>query len=74
MTLGAILKDVKERAATLQRKQQDARASLESVEDRGEKARKTSELDEPIGALFTELKTRLENLVTERQRRQAGEK
>ncbi len=73
-TAGAILKDVKERAATIQRKQQDARASLESIEDRGERARKTSELDEPISALFTELKTRLEILVTERQRRQAGEK
>ncbi len=77
---GAILKDVKERATTIQRKQQDARASLEpvedrvdTVEDRGERARRAAELDEPISALFTELKTRLENLVTERQRRQAGE-
>ena len=73
-TAGAILKDVKGQATTLQRKQQDARASLETVEDRVERARRAAELDEPISALFTELKTRLESLVTERQRRQAGEK
>ena len=72
-TAGAILKDVKGQATTIQRKQQDARASLETVEDRAESARRAAELDEPISALFTELKTRLENLVTERQRRQAGE-
>ncbi len=73
-TAGAVLKDVKGQAGTIQRKQQDARTSLETVEDRGERARRTAELDEPITALFTELKTRLETLVTERQRRQAGEK
>ncbi len=87
-TAGAVLKDVKQQAATIQRKQQDARASLKPVEDRGEpaedrvdpvedrveRARRAAELDEPISALFTELKTRLEVLVTERQRRQAGEK
>ncbi len=73
-TAGAILKDLKGQATTMQRKQQDAGASLETVEDRVERARRAAELDEPISALFTELKTRLENLVTERQRRQAGEK
>ena len=73
-TAGAILKDVKGQATTLQRKLQDARARLETVEDRVERARRAAELDEPISALFTELKTRLESLVTERQRRQAGEK
>ena len=73
-TAGAILKDVKGQATTLQRNQQDTRASLETVEDRVERARRAAELDEPISALFTELKTRLESLVTERQRRQAGEK
>jgi len=72
-TAGAILKDVKGQATTLQRKQQDARTTLETVEDRAEKARQAAELDEPINDLFTELKTRLERLVTERQRRQAGE-
>ncbi len=72
-TAGAILKDVKGQATTVQRKQQDARSSLEAVEDRGERARRAAELDEPISALFTELKTRLERLVTERQHRQAGE-
>ncbi len=72
-TAGAILKDVKGQAATIHRKQQDARASLGTVEDRVERAQRAAELDEPISALFTELKTRLENLVTERQRRQAGE-
>ncbi len=72
-TAGAILKDVKGQATTLQRKQQDARASLETVEDRAERAQRAAEFDEPISALFTELKTRLEILVTERQRRQAGE-
>jgi hypothetical protein len=72
-TAGAILKDVKGQATTLQRKQQDARTSLETVEDRADKARQAAELDEPINVLFTELKTRLERLVTERQRRQAGE-
>ncbi len=70
---GAILKDVKGQANTIQKKQQDARASLETVEDRGERAQRTAELDEPVSALFAELKTRLESLVTERQRRKAGE-
>ena len=72
-TAGAILKDVKGQAASIQRKQQDARTSLESIEDRVERAQRAAELDQPISALFTELKTRLESLVTERQRRQAGE-
>ncbi len=72
-TAGAILKDLKGQATTIQRQQQDARTSLETVEDRGERAQRAAELDKPISALFTELKTRLETLVTERQRRQAGE-
>ncbi len=72
-TAGAILKDVKGQATTIKRKQQDARASLETVEDRVERARRAAEFDEPMSALFTELKTRLEILLTERQRRQAGE-
>ncbi len=70
---GAILKDIKGQAKTVQAKQQDARTSLETIQDRGERARRASELDEPISALFTALKTRLESLVTERQRRQAGD-
>ncbi len=73
-TAGAILKDVKGQAMALKKKQQDARASLETVEDQVERARRAAQLDEPISALFTELKTRLESLVTEHQRRQAGEK
>ena len=72
-TAGAILKDLKGQATTIQRKQQDARASLETVEDRADRAQRTAELDKPISDLFTELKTRLETLVTERQHRQAGE-
>ncbi len=70
---GAILKDVKGQATTIQRKQKDARAGLETIEDRADRAQQTAELDQPITGLFIVLKARLESLVTERQRRQAGE-
>jgi hypothetical protein len=72
-TAGAILKDVKDRALAVKKKQEPARSSLEDVKDRAERVRQAAELDKPINALFSELRSRLGNLVTERQRRQAGE-
>ncbi len=70
-TARAILKDVKERAVTVRRTQEDVRQELDLMADGQEKVKRMQVLDEPIKALFAELKARLDRLVTERQRRQA---
>lgn len=69
----AILKDVKEGAARLRRTQKDPREKARALDDFRERRRQLGTLDEPIEALFSELKSRLDRIPTERQRRGAEE-
>lgn len=69
----AVLKDVKERAARLRITQKDPREKARALSDFRKRRRQLGALDEPIEALFSELKSRLDRIPTERQRRGAEE-
>lgn len=69
----SVLKDVKERAARLRRTRKDSREKAQALEDFRERRRQLGTLDAPIEALFSELKSRLDRIPTERQRRRAEE-
>lgn len=67
----AILGDVEDRAVSVRRTQEDARAELAALPDGPEKKQRLQALDEPLRRLFAELQNRLQRLVTEQQRREA---
>lgn len=69
----AILGDVEDRAASIRRTQEDARAELEALPDAPEKKQRLQALDEPLQSLFAELQDRLQRLVTEQQHREAND-
>ena len=69
----SVLKDVKERAARFRRTQKDSREKAQALDDFRERRRQLGTLDAPIEALFSELKSRLDRIPTERQRRRAEE-
>ena len=69
----AVLKDVQERAARLRRTQKDSREKARALGDDRERRRQLGTLDEPIEALFSELKSRLDSIPTESQHRRAEE-
>lgn len=64
----AIVKELKDREVAVRRSQTDARAAAEKIVDSQAKAKKLQEMDAPVDALFAELKTRLEGLLTAAQR------
>jgi len=64
----SILRDAKEREATIRGHQVDARNKAQSLVDSQAKAEALKQLDAPINELFSELKTRLKALLTATQR------
>lgn len=64
----SILKDMKVREAATRAAQADARARAAEMTDAGARQKALAELDAPIDALFRELKTRLDALLTSEQR------
>ncbi len=69
----SVLKDVKQRATRLRTTQKDLREKAQALDDSRERRQQLGNLDEPIRALFSELKSRLDRIPTERQRRGAEE-
>lgn len=68
----AIFRDVRTRAAQIEAAQADHRTQAAQIPDVTARQNRLKELDAPIEQLFTELKQRLDGLLTAAQRQKAG--
>jgi|GEM_PF-3784983 len=69
-----ILEEQQSRARAVQARQANQRKRADEIKDRRQKAEKLAELDRPINRLFSNLKTRLDQLLTTQQRADARNK
>lgn len=67
----SILKDMKAREAATRAAQSEARSKAAGLTDSSARQKAVAELDAPIDAMFKELKTRLDALLTAEQRQKA---